>query len=555
MVKRKEIQIDDIYPPIICGVRFVNEEWDPLSELTCSLQREEYVTNDSGYIDNESFRKDDTIKVLFESEIDFDESHFIEDIQTDLSKLMLFSVLMNKSEGGEGPLKTGDDRSEYVTIIQKMLSALGYYLGESGDNNDGVDGVFGDWTRNAVLSFQSLSTDEKTGEPLTIDGLIGPVTIEVLARECVREGILKFFVTRILQDKNRELIWTAHRGTYQNNELKLKDVIELKEYMEKELEESYATVIFRMIDSINIPVTFLENGEPARWLFVYMSPEEEELSLDKSLITDMDGFLRSKGDIELSRILKRGESYYLFYDWRPWSESDLKNLAEGDCQVVNIDEGIKLEPKSGDINVKMQHIDDSPFANRPYLLHLPNGITEEGVTGNDGEISKSGVEPGIIWLEMGTSNVKTASEGKDVYYQQVEPESSASGEGIIGEGVNVDQGDLDLSDEDIDFISELEKELESIEKEGTPEEKITEPDDDTFIVEMGMLREASVILSRGKACIIKVANTWRTLSSGEFRHWSLASSDLLENTEDSLIVLQNPGNRERMTRNVWDEAN
>ena len=237
MVKQKEVLVPDIYPVIARDVRFVNEEWNSLSGFRYSLRGEEYETNESGYIDAKNIRKDDTIKVLFETEMEFDESQFIEEIQTEVSKLMLFGILVNKAEGGKGPLKTGDDRSEYVTIVQKMLSALGYYLGESGDKKDGVDGVFGDWTRNAVLSFQSLSTDEKTGEPLKIDGLVGPVTIEVLARECVREGILKFYVTRESQDENMELIWSAHRGTYQNHELEFKDVIEFTEDMEKELEE------------------------------------------------------------------------------------------------------------------------------------------------------------------------------------------------------------------------------------------------------------------------------------------------------------------------------
>jgi hypothetical protein len=554
MVKKTEVQVPDIYPVAACAVRFVNEAGAACSGLRYSLRGEEYEADDQGYVATKDIRKDDAIEVLFESEIEFDESRFIEEIQPQVSELMLFSCLLNKAEGGEGPLTRGDDRSDYVTIVQKMLGALGYYLGESGEDNDGVDGVFGEWTRNAVLSFQSLSTDDKTGKPLTIDGLVGPVTIDVLARECVREGLLKSYVTRASQDEAMGLIWTAHRGMYQNHAVELKDVLGVKEELEKELEERYQTIVFRILASPVITVTFRETGEPATWLFVYLSPEDDAFALDQALITDADGVLRSKGDVELSRVLEWGQNYHLFYDWRPWSESDRKRLTAGDCQIVTIGQRTVLEPKSGDIDVTLQHIDGSPLARRPYLLHLPNGRTDEGVTGDDGRISKTRVDPGIVRLELGTSRVAIAPQGEDVPYQRAEPEPAPSREDIMGEGIGDVEGDLELSETDVAAMGEVEEGLKAIQAEERSEENLPTPDDDTFIVETSMLREARVILSRGRTSVIRVADTWRTLAGGDFRHWRLAPSDMLEDSDDSLTVLQKPGDRERLTPNVLEEA-
>lgn len=79
---------------------------------------------------------------------------------------------------------TGGDRLELVTKLQKMLLALGYDLGSTGDNKDGADGIFGKKTEDAVTDFQRGHKDWN-GEPLKAEGLVGPETSDALNRKMV----------------------------------------------------------------------------------------------------------------------------------------------------------------------------------------------------------------------------------------------------------------------------------------------------------------------------------------------------------------------------------
>ncbi|MCY8276500.1 N-acetylmuramoyl-L-alanine amidase [Bacillus inaquosorum] len=62
------------------------------------------------------------------------------------------------------PMRKGDD----VRLIQKALAAL-YFYPDKGAKNNGIDGVYGPKTANAVKRFQSVSG-------LTADGIYGPKT-------------------------------------------------------------------------------------------------------------------------------------------------------------------------------------------------------------------------------------------------------------------------------------------------------------------------------------------------------------------------------------------
>ncbi|CAI6266680.1 peptidoglycan-binding protein [Bacillus subtilis] len=62
------------------------------------------------------------------------------------------------------PMRKGDD----VRQIQKALAAL-YFYPDKGAKNNGIDGVYGPKTANAVKRFQSVSG-------LTADGIYGPKT-------------------------------------------------------------------------------------------------------------------------------------------------------------------------------------------------------------------------------------------------------------------------------------------------------------------------------------------------------------------------------------------
>ena len=60
-----------------------------------------------------------------------------------------------------------------VEAVQQALVNLGYNLGTTGSNGDGVDGVFGEKTKSAVKKFQ-------TSKGLNDDGIVGDNTAGAL---------------------------------------------------------------------------------------------------------------------------------------------------------------------------------------------------------------------------------------------------------------------------------------------------------------------------------------------------------------------------------------
>jgi len=70
-----------------------------------------------------------------------------------------------------------NNNPEHVERVQKMLKYLGYDLGPYGENDDGVDGIYGSFTEKAVEEFQE---NEMPDQPYQWDGIIGPITYEIL---------------------------------------------------------------------------------------------------------------------------------------------------------------------------------------------------------------------------------------------------------------------------------------------------------------------------------------------------------------------------------------
>ena len=56
-----------------------------------------------------------------------------------------------------------------VKAVQQALVNAGYYIGDTGDNEDGVDGIFGKNTRAAVIKYQRDNGIKQTGN-------VGPIT-------------------------------------------------------------------------------------------------------------------------------------------------------------------------------------------------------------------------------------------------------------------------------------------------------------------------------------------------------------------------------------------
>jgi len=95
--------------------------------------------------------------------------------------------LKNKSDGGKGPLGRPDFCSkdpELVKHLQKILVTMGYDLGTSGPEKDGVDGSFGKLTETAVNDFQEKNLGWDANQ-LKVDALVGPRTSDALNRAMV----------------------------------------------------------------------------------------------------------------------------------------------------------------------------------------------------------------------------------------------------------------------------------------------------------------------------------------------------------------------------------
>ena len=60
-------------------------------------------------------------------------------------------------------------KGDEVERIQSALYDEGYFLGNTGDNQDGIDGIFGQYTKDAVEEFQ-------TDKNIRVDGIVGPET-------------------------------------------------------------------------------------------------------------------------------------------------------------------------------------------------------------------------------------------------------------------------------------------------------------------------------------------------------------------------------------------
>jgi len=68
-------------------------------------------------------------------------------------------------------IQIGENDSKIVKAIQKQLIKKGVYLE--------INGYFGTYTESAIKYFQAVSQDN-SGNPLVIDGIIGPITWSVL---------------------------------------------------------------------------------------------------------------------------------------------------------------------------------------------------------------------------------------------------------------------------------------------------------------------------------------------------------------------------------------
>jgi hypothetical protein len=184
LAEEKEIKVPVIVPNVIESVKLVHENWMPIQNREYKHDQPdgsiiENKTGESGFIKERNFiagKRKITLKTLQGSDKDVEGG--------DNPGPLLALDLRNQSEGGKGPLKRGDSRQDVVKHLQSMLSALKYDFGDTGPDNDGVDGDFGAKTQIAVEEFQKSHKDWE-GKQLLKDGRVGPRTSDAFNRTLV----------------------------------------------------------------------------------------------------------------------------------------------------------------------------------------------------------------------------------------------------------------------------------------------------------------------------------------------------------------------------------
>jgi hypothetical protein len=94
---------------------------------------------------------------------------------------------------------TGGDRAELVRTLQMMLRDLLYDIGNFGPDGDGVDGIFGKKTEDAVKQFQQENKDWDSN-PLKVDGLVGPRTSDALNKLMVGKWYDEYVTPKTFTD-------------------------------------------------------------------------------------------------------------------------------------------------------------------------------------------------------------------------------------------------------------------------------------------------------------------------------------------------------------------
>jgi len=184
LAEEKEIKVPVIVPNVIESVKIVHENWMPIQNREYKHTQPdgkviEDRTDQSGLIRERNFiagKRKITLTTLQGSDKKVEGG-------SNPGPLPVLD-LRNQRDGGNGPLRRGDSRSDLVKHLQRMLSALKYDLGDTGSDKDGVDGAFDAKTQGAVEEYQKMHKDWE-GKQLLIDGRVGTMTSDAINRTLV----------------------------------------------------------------------------------------------------------------------------------------------------------------------------------------------------------------------------------------------------------------------------------------------------------------------------------------------------------------------------------
>jgi hypothetical protein len=166
-------------------IQLIDDQWKPLSGVSYKHTSPDGHETGSKKLANEGYLiKEDTkpnswIKVdLFEERLEKERKYVSN------SGPLPSLDLRNHSDGGNGSLQKGDKRTDLVNHLQTILYELGFDLGITGSNENGVDGDFGSITEQVVRDYQTNHKNWE-GKNLIVDGKVGPQTSDALNRSMV----------------------------------------------------------------------------------------------------------------------------------------------------------------------------------------------------------------------------------------------------------------------------------------------------------------------------------------------------------------------------------
>lgn len=183
MVEKKEYRVPEFYSYV--PIQVIDDLWKPLPKYNYSYissngqETGGKQTNSDGFLAREDTKQGSSIKIELDVESLGEESKYPDN----LGQLPVLD-LRDRSEGGEGPLQRGDKRADLVKHLQRMLYDLGFDLGMTGSDENGIDGEFGTITEQIVRDYQTMHKDWE-GTDLTVDGMVGPRTGDALNRSMV----------------------------------------------------------------------------------------------------------------------------------------------------------------------------------------------------------------------------------------------------------------------------------------------------------------------------------------------------------------------------------
>jgi len=289
------------------------------------------------------------------------------------------------------------------------------------------------------------------------------------------------------------------------------------------------------IETIYPSFKLVENGEPAKYVFFYLDlPRTGGFKLEFSFVTDDKGRIGTLEIPDRSVILRKGEEYNLFYDFRPWTEKELGTLKESDCQKIVVEPEIQLDPKKGDIEIELQDVDGTKLDKRIYRLHFSDGTVRDGLTDANGILNETNIPDGIVRLEMYTTKKTVLEEGEDVKYEVYEYSSSKNGTIDDDEELTFEEP----NDEVLDVFMEFEKGWDELQKSLTEvESSLPTLTEEITFVDTGWLQEAKVILCRGKRYTVRIIFDWSRPWRSDFKHWTLMQTlDVEEDGDDSMAL-------------------